>query len=374
LKKNIPLSRPDITQIEVKKIVKTLSTSFLSRGLAVPDFEKRFKKYIGRKYAIAVNSGTSALHLIIRALGLKQGDEVITTPFSFIASANCLLYERIRPVFVDIDPQSLNINPENIEGAITSKTKAILAVDVFGHPAAWDALNKISKRYRLHIIEDSCEALGSEYKGKKAGSFGIASTFAFYPNKQMTTAEGGMIVTDDNKIAQLCCCLRNQGENKKGDYLEYPLLGYSYRLSDIHAALGLAQLGRLKQLLKKRSLAAQMYNQHLKTIETIEIPFVAKQVKMGWFVYIIRLKKTYGLKERDKIVFSLRKNGIMCRKYFVPIHLQPFYKETFGYKEGDFPIAESVSSRTIALPFYPRMGIKIVKFVSNNLRKALRSI
>ncbi|MFH1309423.1 MAG: DegT/DnrJ/EryC1/StrS family aminotransferase [Candidatus Omnitrophota bacterium] len=369
--RKIPLSGSDITEKEKNAVLKVLEGPYLSLGPRLPEFEEKMAVYTGTKHAVAVNSGTSALHLIVRALGIGQGDEVITTPFSFIASANCMLFENAKPVFVDIDPVSLNINVDLIEERITKKTKAILAVDVFGHPAEWTALEKISKKHGLKLIEDSCEAIGAEYKGKKAGSFGLAGTFAFYPNKQITTGEGGMVVTDDEAIANFCRSARNQGRSLSGAWLAHERLGFNYRLSDINCALGIVQLERINEILHKRDGVAQMYNDRLKDIEEIDLPYVSQDIKMSWFVYVVKLKKEFSKEQRDSILESLKKEGIGCSNYFSPIHLQPFYRKTFGYKEGDYPKTESVSERTIALPFYNNLKKTEIDYVVNVLKEKI---
>lgn len=368
----IPLARPDITEHEIQSVVSVLRTPYLSLGPKLGEFEHKIASYVGVRYAIAVNSGTSALHLIVRALGLKEGDEVITTPFSFVASSNCLLFERVRPVFVDIDPQTLNIAVSQIEARITPQTKAILAVDVFGHPAEWDELERIAQRYNLKLIEDSAEALGAEYKGRKAGSFGDAAVFAFYPNKQITTGEGGVVLTDNEEIARFCRSVRNQGRGEGDEWLQHERLGYNYRLSDINCALGIAQLERLEEILKKRERVAQMYNERLQHIKGVRIPYVAPHVKISWFVYVIRLSEDYTQTDRDRILKELRAHGIGCSNYFSPIHLQPFYRELFGYKPGDFPVTESVAARTIALPFYNNLSEDQIDYVVTTLRTLLR--
>jgi len=393
---NIPLARPDITEKEIEAVVAVLRTPHLALGPKLKEFEDAIAEYSGVRYVVAVNSGTSALHLIIRALGIGAGDEVITTPFSFISSSNCILFERAKPVFVDIEPKTLNIDPERIEEAITPKTKAILAVDVFGHPADWSALERLATKQGLLLIEDSAEALGSEYRSrksrvasresesqeensghaqwKKAGTFGDAAVFAFYPNKQITTGEGGMVLTDDEEIAKLCRSLRNQGRGEGDEWLVHERLGYNYRISDINCALGIAQLARINEILKKREQVAQMYNERLKGIDGVAIPYVCPDVKIGWFVYVIRLSDQYTREDRDQILQKLKQKGIGCGNYFQPIHLQPFYRKMFGYKEGDFSITEQTASRTIALPFYNNLTEGEVDYVVENLDDILRSI
>jgi perosamine synthetase len=367
----IPLARPDITEHEIHAVISVLKTPYLSLGPKLREFEERLALYTGVRYAVAVNSGTSALHLIVKALGLGEGDEVITTPFSFVASSNCLLFERVKPVFVDIDPQTLTLDVRQIEQNITQRTKAILAVDVFGHPAEWDELERIAQKYHLKLIEDSAEALGAEYKGRKAGSFGDAAVFAFYPNKQITTGEGGVILTNNDEIAKLCRSLRNQGRGEGNEWLQHERLGYNYRLSDINCALGIAQLDRLEEILKKRARVAQMYNERLQKVQSVRIPYIAAHVKISWFVYVIRLGEEYTQADRDRILKELRARGIGCSNYFSPIHLQPFYQESFGYKPGDFPVTESVAARTIALPFYNNLTEEQIDYVVTTLKALL---
>jgi perosamine synthetase len=370
----IPLSKPDITELEIEYVTRVLKTPDLSLGPRLVEFESKMAEFVGVKQAVAVNSGTSALHLIIKSLDIKDGDEVITTPFSFIASANCILFERAKPVFVDIDPLTLNIDVNRIEAKITAKTKAILAVDVFGYPADWDRLEKIAKEHHLKLVEDSCEALGAEYKGKKAGTFGEAAAFAFYPNKPMTTGEGGVIVTNDKEIADLCRSLRNQGRAGSDEWLEHPRLGYNYRLSDINCALGVAQLERIEELLAKRERVARMYDARLKDWGEATIPLSTPEVKRGWFVYVIVLADGYSRENRDKILANLRERGIGCGHYFTPIHLQPFYVKLFGFRPGDFPITERISARTIALPFYGNLEEAEIDFVVQNLKEIVAKL
>lgn len=369
----IPLSRPDITELERKAVIDCLRTPNLSLGPKLIEFQNMIAEYIKMKYAVAVNSGTSALHLIVRSLKIKDGDEVITTPFSFIASANCILFERAKPIFVDIEPKTLNIDTEKVEEKINKKTKAILAVDVFGHPADWDRLKGIAEIHGLKLIEDSCEAFGSEYKGKRAGSFADASCFAFYPNKQITTGEGGVIVTNSGTIRDLCISMRNQGRDGN-DWLQHRRLGYNYRISDINCALGIAQLQRINRILAKRQAVARMYNDRLKEIEEVELPYVSPNVKLSWFVYVIRLKKSSKRSYRDEVSAELNRKGIECGKYFPPIHLQPFYRNAFGYKEKDFPVTEFVSGRTLALPLYNNLTEDKIKYVVKNLKEIIKKI
>ena len=368
----IPLSQPDITNSERRAVLGVLKTSWLSLGPKLEEFEKGIAKYVGVKYAVAVSNGTCALHLITKALNIGKGDEVITTPFSFVASANCILFERAKPVFVDINEKTLNIDPGKIESKITKKTKAILAVDVFGHPAEWDELKRIAKKYNIYLIEDSAESLGSEYKGKRCGSFGEVAILSFYPNKQITTGEGGMILTNNKEIANLSQSMANQGRKSEGGkWLEHIRLGYNYRMTEMQAVLGITQLSRIEGILKKRERVAKMYNERLGEFSEVEIPYVSSGVKMSWFVYVVRLSKKYSQRERDKIIKAMARSGIQCGTYFQPIHLQPFYRKLYNYKPGDFPICESIGQRTIALPFYNNLKAEEINYVVKKLKEII---
>ncbi|MDK2902399.1 MAG: perosamine synthetase [Clostridiales bacterium] len=365
----VPLSGPDITQKEIDAVVDVMHSGILSIGPRLEEFEHKIAEYIGVKHAVGVNSGTSGLHLLVRSMGISDDDEVITTPFSFISSSNCILFERAKPVFVDIDPLTLNMDIDRIEDKITQRTKAILAVDVFGHPMDIARVRTIADKHGLKLIEDSCEALGSEYNGAKAGSKADAAVFAFYPNKQMTTAEGGMIVTDDDDIAALCRSMRSQGRPITGLWLEHERLGYNYRLSELHAALGCVQIGRIEEIIDKRNRVAQRYNNMLKDIDGITLPYISPDVnKMSWFIYVVRLDKRI---DRNAVMQHLLDNGIGCRPYFTPIHLQPYFRDMFGYKEGDFPITESVAESTIALPFFNNLSDEQMDYTVYNLKRAI---
>jgi len=373
--KSIPLSSPDITHKEVEVVTQVLSTPYLSIGPKIKEFEKIVADYIGVKYAVAVNSGTSGLHLCVRSLDIKDDDEVITAPFSFIASANCLLFERAKPVFVDIDESTLCIDVNKIEKAITKKTKAILPVHIFGQTCQMDKIMEIAKKYNLAVIEDACEAIGGEYRDKKAGSFGDVGVFAFYPNKQITTAEGGMIVTNNEKIAKLCQSMRNQGRDEGDAWLSHSRLGYNYRMAELSAALGVVQMGRIEEMLGKRQKVAEMYNQKLGGIEAIKIPHIGPEVKMSWFVYVVKLDdKKFSRQDRDNVIEQLRAKGIGCRDYFPPIHLEPFYVKMFDYEKGSFPVTERVSNLTVALPFYNNLTEQEIKYICDNLELILNKI
>ncbi len=365
----VQLAKPDIGQKEIDSVVEVMKSGNLSIGPKVEEFEKKIKDYLGVKHAIAVNSGTSGLHLLIKAYGIKQGDEVITTPFSFVASANCVLFEGAKPVFTDICPKTLNMDIEGIEKKINERTKAILAVDVFGNPIDIERLRAIAGKYHLLLLEDSCEALGSEYKGIKCGSIADGAVFAFYPNKQITTGEGGMIVTDNGEIAELCRSYRSQGRAVTGFWLEHERLGYNYRLNELNSALGVAQMDRLDEIIDKRDSVAEKYNTKLRDIKGITIPFITPGVtKMSWFVYVIRLDKSI---DRNKVMQYLTDNGVSCRPYFTPIHLQPYFRELYGYKEGDFPVTEEAAASTIALPFFNDLKDEQIDYIVSVLREGI---
>lgn len=363
----IPVAKPFIDQKDIDGVVVVLKSGILGLGPRAVEFEKNFAAYIGTKYACAVSSGTAGLHLCVKALGLKDGDEVITTPFSFIASSNCLLYERVKPVFVDIEEETFNIDPSKIEKAITPKTKAILVVHIFGQAAKMEEILKIARKYKLKVIEDSCESIGSTYKGVKTGSFGVAGVFAFYPNKQMTTGEGGIITTDDKKIYDLVMSLRNQGRGIKNDWLDHERLGYNYRMDDMSASLGATQLKKLDWMIEQKSKIANLYNKYLSGESNIVIPTATKENFSSWFVYVIRIKNG----KRDFIMKKLAEKEIYTKPYLPVIHLQPFMKKVFGYKKGDFPIAEKVSSETLALPFYIGLKEAEIKKVCNEIKKLI---
>lgn len=378
----VHLSRPDITDKEIDIINRVIRTPILALGPYLTEFEGLIASYVGRKHAIACNSGTSGLHLLIRAYGIGEGDEVITTPFSFIASSNCILYERARPVFVDVEKDTGNIDPNLIEDAITPRTKAILPVDAFGQPARLDVIREIADRHGLVVIEDSCESLGSEYKGIKAGNGALShgAVFAFYPNKQITTGEGGMVVTDDDEIARLCRSMCNQGRGETGVWLSHERLGFNYRMDELSAALGVAQMRRIEEIIQKRQRVADMYNERLSKIPGVQLPYISPEVtRMSWFVYVIRVAvdekdPRRQAQIRDRVMQHLLDNGIGCRPYFTPIHLQPFYREMFGFKEGDFPNTELAGRTSIAVPFHNNLTPEEIEYVAKVLEEALRKV
>jgi perosamine synthetase len=361
----IPLSKPDISPLEVDTVVETLRSGRLALGPMAERFEKLVAARAGCRQGVSVSSGTCGLHLVMKALGIGPGDEVITTPFSFIASTNCILYVGATPVFVDICPKTLNMEPDLLRKAITPRTKAILAVECFGNPGYMDEYASIAARHEIPLIEDCCEALATTYKGRPCGSFGRCGVFGFYPNKQITTGEGGMIVTDDEKLADMCRSLRNQGRaiappgppperhdpKSVGTWLSHERLGYNYRMPEINAALGVAQMRRIDDILMQRQRVADAYMRRLMSNPHLVLPTLLPETSMSWFVFVVRLVAGYTQEERNRIIAGMRNHDVGAADYFPCIHLQPFYRE-MGYGPGMFPIAEAVSQRTIALPFY----------------------
>jgi perosamine synthetase len=353
---SIPLAKPDIGPDEINGVIRVLESDRLALGSHVTEFEQRLAEYVGVEFAVAVNSGTSALHLVMCALGIGPGDEVITTPFSFVASANCILFVGATPVFVDVDPLTLCLDPNQVEQAITPSTKAILAVDIFGHPADWPALERIAAKHDLLLVEDAAEALGSGLELDRCGSFGQAAIFGFYPNKVITTGEGGAVVTNDRAIAEICRSLANQGRQSEGGRTRHVRLGFNFRMSEVPAVLGLTQLARIDELISRRKLVAGWYENALRTIEGIAVPISIAGAQVSWFSYVIRLSSDFSRQDRDMILTGLRASGIECRDYFAPIHLEPLYREKLGCHEGSYPIAESQSERTIALPYFSQLS------------------
>lgn len=346
-----PLAKPNIGQKEKTAVLKVLDSGSLSLGPVYQKFEKAFAKALGIKYACAVSSGTAGLHLALIAAGIKAGDEVITTPFSFVASANAILYVGAKPVFVDIDPLTYNLDASKIEEKINKKTKAILVVHIFGQPAEMKPILAIARINKLLIIEDACESLMASYRGKLAGTFGQSAVFAFYPNKQITTGEGGMIVTSSKNIYELCCSLRNQGRKQGSKWLDHDCLGYNYRLDEMSAALGLAQLEKISYLISKRREIASWYNQAIKPYnEIMQEPEIARGNTHSWFVYVIKIKNKKI--NRNQVMEKLETAGIFTKPYLPSIHLLGFYRKLFNYKPGDFPRSEEISRSSLALPFY----------------------
>ena len=392
----IPMSSPDITAVEVEAVNQVLQTPSLSNGPRIVGFEESFSSYLGVSCAIGVSGGTAGLHLSLIASGVGEGDLVITTPFSFVASANVILYEGATPIFVDIDPNTLNIDPvqltEVVEDLVCLQPSSVrrfppslrdqlssvfrpptlvLPVHTFGQPADMDAVLKVAREHNLAVIEDACEALGAEYKGRKAGTLGDCGVFGFYPNKQITTGEGGMIVTNRGEWDSLFRSLRNQGRDTFDAWLNHKRLGYNYRLDEMSAALGLAQLGRIDDLLANRQQVADWYNERLTEVQGLRPPYVAPTTtRTSWFVFVVRLDLDIN---RNVVMALLEEKGIPSRPYFTPIHLQPFYQERFGYRQHDFPVTEAVARSTLALPFFGTMREEQVEYVCENLVSALLS-
>jgi perosamine synthetase len=366
----IPLSSPDITESEIEAVTAVLRTSRLSLGPQMEAFERAMAEYVGVPHAIAVSSGTAGLHLCMKALGLGQGDEVIVPSFTFIAAANAIRYEQAQPVFVDIDAESLNMSPACIEQAITPRTRAILAVHNFGRPADMTAIMDIAGRHGLLVIEDACEAIGATYQGCQAGSFGDAAVFGFYPNKQITTGEGGMVVTRKAELAQRIRALRNQGRYDSADWLQHAELGYNFRLSEINCSLGIEQLKRIESILQQREKAARRYQQSLANITGLILPATdVPDTRISWFVYVVRLEASFTEAARDDIIAALTSAGIGCGRYFAPIHMQPSYSE--WRHSAALPVTEAQARRTIALPFFNRITEAEIAVVSDTLRTAL---
>ncbi|NQU98277.1 DegT/DnrJ/EryC1/StrS family aminotransferase [Candidatus Woesearchaeota archaeon] len=360
----IPLAKPHIDRKDIKAVEKVLKSGRLSLGPKIEEFEELFAKLIGTKHAVAVNSGTSGLHLCIKALGIGRGDEVITSPFSFVASANCVLFEGAKPVFVDVDEKTFNIDTSKIEKKITKKTKAILPVQVFGQSCDMGEIMRIAKKHKLKVIEDACESINAKYKGKKVGTFGDAAVFAFYPNKQITTGEGGMIVTNNKQVAEACRSLRNQGRGSSRQWLTHEHLGYNYRITDLQAALGISQLKKINYLISERRRVADLYLKELAEIPQVTLPVTDSHNTHTWFVFPIKVPA----KDRDELAVHLLSKAIHSKAYFFPaIHLQPFYRKEFGYKEGDFFVAEKLSKTTLILPFFPEMTKKQVLTVKKSM-------
>ena len=366
----IPLSAPDITEPEIDAVVRVLRGAQLSLGPRLEEFEQNFAAYIGVSHAVAVNSGTSGLHLCVRTLGLKAGDEVIVPSFTFIAAANAIRYEGATPVFVDIDSDTLNLDPACVERSITPRTRAILVVHTFGVPAEMEALEAIARRHQLHLLEDACEAVGAEYRGRRVGSFGAAGVFAFYPNKQITTGEGGMIVTGNGALAERMRALRNQGRYQGDDWFQHREVGFNYRLSEINCALGVEQLKRIDNILERREQIADAYDRQLRSIPGVTLPSRGRaDTSCSWFVYVVRLQRAGSPTLRDAVAAHLQAMDIGCGRYFAPVHGQPAYAD--WCESAQLPVTEAVSATTLALPFFNRITAEQIEHVCAALRDAM---
>jgi perosamine synthetase len=362
----IPLAKPVLGEEEERAVIEVLRSGRLSLGPALGEFERGFAQFAGARHASAVSSGTAGLHLALRAVGVSDGAEVVTSPFSFVASANVALYERARPVFADIDPVTLNLDPQAAAAAITERTAALLPVHVFGYPADIPAFERLG----LPIVEDACEALGALHAdGTPVGRGTHPAVFGFYANKQLTTGEGGLVTTADAAIKARIDSERNQGRAPDMGWLDHDRLGFNYRLSDLACALGLAQLERLDAMLEARAHVAGLYREALDGIEGLALPCPdAGGNRRGWFVFVVQLPA--GV-DRDDTVRALGAEGVPSKPYFPAVHLMSFYREQFGHRQGEFPVCEDVAARSIALPFFPAMTEGQVARVAQTLRGAL---
>jgi perosamine synthetase len=369
--RQVQLSAPWLDERDEELVLETLRSGRLSLGPTGPRFEELFAETVGARHCAAVSSGTAGLHLSMRLAGVGPGDEVITSPFSFVASANCAIYEGATPVFADIDPHTYNLDPAAVEAAVTERTKAVVAVDIFGYPCELDPLVELCNRHGLVLVEDACEALGARYKGRPIGSHGHPAVFAFYPNKQITTGEGGVVTTDDATEHELLVSLRNQGRLETSSWLLHGRLGYNYRLDDVSAALGIGQLEKLDRILGARGEVARRYGELLGDV-AVELPLAddADHVR-SWFVYVVKLPD--GV-DRDSVARLLRGRGVASAPYLPSIHLQPYMRERYGFGEGMLPVSEDCSARTLALPFHARLPRDDQEYVVDSLRTVLTAI
>jgi perosamine synthetase len=367
--RKVPLSSPYLDERDEELVLEVLRSGRLSLGPTIDRFEELFAEKVGAPYAAAVSSGTSGLHLLSVIARLGAGDEVITSPYSFVASANCFIYEGATPVFADIDERTMNLDPAAVEAAITEKTKAIVAVDIFGYPCELDPLRDLCAKHGLTLIQDACEALGAEYKGERVGSQGVDAVFAFYPNKQITTGEGGMVTTHSEETRRQLVSLRNQGRADGGGWLDHARLGFNYRIDDVRAALGIGQLEKLDTILSLRQAAAARYGELLAGIEGLDVPLAddADHVR-SWFVYAVSLAPGT---DRERVIAELERDGIATSRYLPSIHLQAYMRERYGFREGLCPVSEDLSRRTLALPFFTAIEAEDQERVADALTAAL---
>ena len=363
----IPLARPVLGEPEERAVVEVLRSGQLSLGPRLPEFERAFASFVGAPHASAVSSGTTGLHLALRAVGVGDGDEVVTSPLSFVASANVVVYERAHPVFADIDPVTLNLDPEAAEAAVGERTRALLPVHLFGYPADMPELERIASRHDLAIVEDACEALGARHRdGPAVGGRGHPAVFGFYANKQLTTGEGGMVAMAEEALKERIDAERNQGRAPDMGWLDHDRLGFNYRLSELACALGIVQLGRLQEMLDARAVAAARYREALAGIEDLGLPCEdAGGDRRGWFVFVVQVPRGC---DRDEVVRALAADGIQSKPYLPAIHLMSFYRERFGHREGEFPVCEDVAARSLALPFFPEITESQIERVAERLR------
>lgn len=370
-KKTIPYGHQWIDERDIKEVVKVLKSDWLTQGPKVEEFEKKIAEFCRAKYAIAVSSGTSALELAYLAVGIGPGDEVITTPLTFVATSNMIVCCGARPVFVDIESDTLNINPELIERLVSSRTKAIVIVDFAGHPCDHDEVLKIAKKHNLLMIEDAAHALGSEYRGRRVGGIADMTIFSFHPVKLITSGEGGMVLTNNKNFYEKLKILRHHGiikrPGKGGFYYEIENPGYNFRITDFQCALGLSQFKKLDKFIKRRREIVENYNQAFENIEEIITPSERDYVKSAWHIYPIQLRSL----DRQKVFAALQKEGLGVQVHYMPLHLHPFYKKQFGYKTGDFPIAEKYYQRAITLPLFPKMTNKNIEDVIRSVKRVI---
>jgi perosamine synthetase len=370
LTRQISLSSPWLDEREEQLVVDVLRSGRLSLGPTIDAFEDAFAETVGAPYAAAVSSGTAGLHMLCVAAGVGPGDEVITSPYSFVASANCAIYEGATPVFADVDRRTLNIDPAAVEALMTDRTRAVVAVDIYGYPCELAELRAICERRGVTLIDDACEALGARYRGRPVGSHGVPSVFAFYPNKQITTGEGGIVTTHSQSQWRLLRSLRNQGRADAGGWLEHVRLGFNYRLDDVRAAIGFGQLGKLDRILQARAAVAARYDELLAGVEGLELPCPDdEEHERSWFVYVVALPNGA---DRERVVRTLDERGIQTARYLPCIHLQTYMQERFGFRAGLCPVAEEMSSRTLALPFHAQLEEGDQEFVAETLAAALR--
>ncbi|MGE5690896.1 MAG: DegT/DnrJ/EryC1/StrS family aminotransferase [Pseudomonadota bacterium] len=365
----VPLSGAWLDEREEELVLEVLRSGRLSLGPTIDRFEEALAEAVGAPYAAAVSSGTAGLHLLCRIAGVGPGDEVITSPYSFAASANCFLYEGASPVFADVDPRTYNLDPDAVAAAVTDRTKAVVAVDIYGYPCELDPLRELCDRHGLTLVQDACEALGAHYRGRPVGGHGVSAVFAFYPNKQITTGEGGMVTTHSEEEWRLLRSLRNQGRADAGGWLDHARLGFNYRLDDVRAAIGVAQLEKLDAILERRAAAAARYGALLRDLDGLTVPLAddADHVR-SWFVYVVELDEGA---DREHVIDALAGDGVQTARYLPAIHLQEYMRERYGFAEGLCPVAESLARRTLAIPFHTRITPDEQERVAASLTRAL---
>jgi len=383
----IPYGRQFIDEEDIQEVIKTLKSDFITQGPKIKEFESALCEYTGAKYAVVVSSGTAGLHLACLAIGIQKEDEVITSPITFVASANCVLYCGGKPVFADIQEDTVNIDPEEIKNKITKKTKAIIPVHFAGHPCDLEEIYAIAKKHNLMIIEDACHALGAEYKNSKIGSckYSDLAVFSFHPVKSITTGEGGAVLTNNKKLYEKLFMLRNHGITKDPTkftinyqpstindygswYYEMQELGFNYRITDFQCALGLSQLKKLNKFIQRRREIVEIYNKELSKIEEIILPKERPYVKSSWHIYYIRLK---NFQRRKEVFERLRKKGIGVQVHYIPVHFQPYYRDNFNYKEGDFPKAENYYKSAITIPLFLNLGKNEIEYIIEKIKDAI---